>query len=505
MKSLYKQIIKSKSGEDIPLFFNDRPMHSKYSPVKEAENFGADTNPQSQFTVILGLGGGYHIEAFRKKHPTHKIVVIEESEIDIAYLSKINCVKNLQNDKSISIISKEKTADTILNKYLPAIYGGINILCHRAWYDNNKETADMLINLLNSLIKKISQDYSVQCHFGFIWQKNIISNLQILNQNNFEPLKIDSKKTAAIIAAGPSLDYTIKELIENRENYFIIATDTALSTLCKYRIKIDSVVSIDGQNISYKHFTGFVDNSTIFAFDLQSNFNAVNFAKQVSSRIIFFKSGHPFSTFAESCCSNIPFINLDCGAGTVTIAAIDFAKEIGFTDFKVFGADFSYINNKPYAKGTYLDPLYRQNENKVFPAENLFTNLLFRTEISKEKNIIKTETLNLYKETFINWIIKNDMTFSYQSHIYFIKSKNNTVSGNSIYSPHINFESLKSKLISEENSLNKLNDFQIYDEALTNQLIISLLPYISYLRTKDNSLSFSQTVKLALSKILEYT
>lgn len=497
--NLYSEIIKSKTNEAIPLFYNNKSMHSKYAPLKEAESFGNDIKIGAFYTIILGLGGGYHIESFINRYPDHKILVIEESIDDINFLKKIDCVENLIKNKSLIISDKQTFKDKLIQSYLPAIFGGINILCHRAWYDNNKESADKIIIEINDLLKVISKDYSVQCHFGLIWQKNIISNLSLLNKIKNQNVPFDTSKTAAIIAAGPSLDSTIFKIKDNRNKYFIFATDTSLSSLNKNGIKPDAVVSIDGQNISYKHFVGYSHSDTIYIFDLQSNFNAVNYVSSFTNNIIFTKSGHPFCNLVEQFCDK-SFINMDSGAGTVTIAAIDFANSAGFKNFEVFGADFSYINNKPYTKGTYLDILYRYNENKIQSSENLFTNLLYRTEVLRDKNIIKTDVLESYKRTFIQWIESKHYLYKLDNNIYYVNSQNNKDNIIDFSTPIIKFSEFKDFILNELNIIHS-TDVINYE----NPFIISLLPFVSYLRNINSDLNFSKAVKLALSKILEYT
>lgn len=499
MNSLYNEIATAKSNEKIPLFQNNKSMHSKYSPVREAENFGAEIHSGANYTVILGLGGGYHVESFYNRHPDHIIMVIEESQADIDFLIQIECVKKLYNNHSILITSKENFQQSLLNSYIPAFHGGINILCHRAWYDNNKISADEILSKLDQSIKYISKDFSVQSHFGLIWQKNILSNLKIMNDTQNKTIPFDTSKTAAIIAAGPSLDLTISNIIKERSKYYIFATDTSLSVLNLNNIKPDAVISIDGQNISYKHFVGYTNPETTYIFDLQANFNAVNYVSKYSSNIIFIKSGHPFCNYAEPF-SESAITKIDCGAGTVTIAAIDFAKKAGFTEFEVYGADFSYRNNKPYTKGTYLDTIYRLNENKLYASENLFTNLLYRTEIIRNKNIIETEILNSYKTTFIEWINSYNLKYVYENSIYKISADNKDLKINEIKTLKFDYTNFAKLLNSDAK--------KITESDLTNinePLILSLLPFISYLRTKNPTLTFSEAVKLALSKILEYT
>lgn len=492
--SLYKELITAKDGSVIPVFSSGKTMHSKYSPLREAETFGNDINPGSLFTVILGLGGGYHISSFADKHPDHFIIAVEESEAAISFLKEIKCNIQISNLKNIIITTPSELSQALKKYYLPSVYGGINILSNRPWHEENKELSDKIIKTINETLKEISRDYSVQCHFGLIWQKNILSNLKTLSKTN---LNIDTDKTAAIIAAGPSLDSTIDRILSDRAKYYIIATDTALSVLSKRKIKIDAAVSIDGQNISYKHFVGNCNQETLFIFDLQANFNAVNYVSTISDKILFVKSGHPLCTLAEKY-STGSFTEITSGAGTVTIAAIDFARKAGFKKFEVYGADFSYINNKPYTKGTYLDILYRYDEDKTFPAENLFTHLLYRTEINKKENVIHTEVLDLYKSTFIDWINTNNLKWSFENDIYVINSP--AINKSSLCpNPVFNFSAFIADIKAVYEKIKNLKRIEYSD-----LVIISILPYVSYLRTKNKEISFENAVKLALSNILEY-
>ena len=72
-----------------------------------------------------------------------------------------------------------------------------------------------------------------------------------------------------------------------------------------------------------------------------------------------------------------------------------------FNDIEFFGADFSYLNGKPYAKGTYLDNLYAIKSSRITNTETAFTKLLYRTElINIEKNKYTTKILESYNFIF---------------------------------------------------------------------------------------------------------
>ena len=63
--------------------------------------------------------------------------------------------------------------------------------------------------MVQEKIDSLSADFSVQSHFGKIWQRNILVNTRFLD-GTF-PDRINPEKTAAIVAAGPSLDRSIEK------------------------------------------------------------------------------------------------------------------------------------------------------------------------------------------------------------------------------------------------------------------------------------------------------
>ena len=131
-------------------------------------------------------------------------------------------------------------------------------------------------NQIKLSLEKISADFSVQAHFGKIWQSNIMKNLKLASKISSKTAGGGNKKKAAVIAAGPSFDETINLLLKH-DDYYIISTDTAFSTLLKYGLIPDAVISLDGQTVSFNHYLNKnlkQLNQTEFYFDLSANFSA---------------------------------------------------------------------------------------------------------------------------------------------------------------------------------------------------------------------------------------
>ena len=409
----YSQIIEAKDGNLIPLCKNARTaqesaLHSKYNPIREAEGFSAAVDEACTFFVVLGLAGGYHVKKLLEKCPHCTVLVVENSTSDFDFLMQIPLVKELSLEKHVIFSDSAHIEADLLSHYKPALHGNLTILPLRQWESLFSETAALIREKINATIKLLAADYSVQSHFGKIWQKNILSNLSLAEKTaSFAEVKksIDTNRTAAIIAAGPSLNESIQKLSQNRADYFIIATDTAFSVLTKHGLQSDAVVSIDGQQVSHQHYMEHFPEKTIFMFDLCANASSVRHAVQSSRTVLFAETGHPLAQYASLYTGKRSFIHLEAGSGTVTIAAASFAQKAGFSDIEFFGADFSYIDGLPYARGTYFESQFYSRANRLSTAEHAYSALMYRTPtIRLSEHKISTEILEAYKSSLAEFM-----------------------------------------------------------------------------------------------------
>ena len=181
----------------------------------------------------------------------------------------------------IHFCSLDQLENFLIQNFLPAKFGDLKIIEQRAWVNENSEQIQKINSILNKTIGIISADFSVQAHFGKIWTSNIINNSKLAEKYNsteeYKKIISNNHKKALIAGAGPSLDKTLDTVIQNKRNdYYIIATDTAGLSLTRRGIIPDVVVSIDAQAVSYNHFISpNINQNTIYAFDLCSNFSAV--------------------------------------------------------------------------------------------------------------------------------------------------------------------------------------------------------------------------------------
>lgn len=496
-ESIYSNTIISKTGLEIPVLKNGKTIESRYNPEREADGQILQFEEGSAFFLVIGIGSGILIKKLLENIPSARIIAVEYSDCDLSFLMNLPVVKDLSENDFVSFATNKKLCDTLCANYLPSRDGNISIYENRVWASENKDKHLEIKKQINLALTKIKSDFSVQAHFGKIWQKNIVKNLKLASKNklSFFLTQSELKKKAAVIAAGPTLDKTINKL--NSDEYYIIATDTAFSALLKNHIIPDCVVSLDGQEVSLNHFMRLGLRGltkTTFFFDLCSNFTAAKKICDKKLRLFYFTSGHPLSEYASLTAKN-SFLPLYSGSGTVTISAVDLALKLGFSKIDVFGADFSYSSGKSYTKGTYLDSLYAKASSRILSTEKQFASLMFRTELKKTKNnTYTTNILESYKESLENYLKNMNLNFINSDDLYRITlTKNDS-------------EKLSVKNLICETAVQNFNYEEFIKKLKREGSYIHLLPYIAWLRKKMNfaSCSFEDLCKLATESLVSY-
>ncbi len=480
--SIYSEIILSKTGLEIPLLKNNKSIDSRYDPLRESQRLAQSLNEDTHFVIVIGIASGIFIQTLLESRKNLFVLALEKSQADLDFLKKLPLIQKIQEEKRLAFCSLDDFENKIIELYVPAFYGNLQVIEQRGWVMENPDCIDFIKAAINRACGIVSADFSVQSHFGKLWQHNILCNLKTIDKT-YKYKVFPQEKTALVLAAGPSLDKEIQSLLKNPDSYYIIASDTALSILAAYKIIPDAVISIDGQNVSNVHF---IHNSkedfskTLFLFDLCANSSAVKTVVKNNYRFNFFISGHPFCQFVNTN-YKLGLPDIFSGAGTVTISAVDFAIKVGFKNIIVAGADFSYSNGKPYAKGTYLDRLYNQNSNRLGSSQQLFNKLEFRTELIKNEKGFTTKVLEAYRTSFENYLEGN-----------FVKENNLYKISNSLNKPVLSFydnskiqgQDILSQLKELYKNKNPAAEYNtIYDLSKSD---ICLLPLISWLRNHDS-------------------
>jgi hypothetical protein len=394
------KFLESRSGLSIPALLDSagaaHPLHSLVDPRKEGSRL-VSTLGNEGFIVIFGLGGAFHVEAALERPETSCVTVIDFDIHGVAELLKSCEYIGVFNDPRFRLLvdpGAEALKKHLLERYKPAICGGIAVLPLRTRTDLGQPLFNDAVFHIKSAIEAVSADYSVQAYFGKRWFSNIIRNLPRAEQILPALPPIHS---AAICAAGPSLDEALPLLKEKKKRPFIIAVDTALPSLLGAGLEPDAVVSIDCQHISYYHFMAGLPEHTLLFLDLASP----PLVASRSAAPYFFSGGHPLTRYLSRRWRPLP--ELDTSGANVAYAALSLAEYLGARNIDLYGADFSYPEGNTYARGSYIRSLFENRQTRNKPLESLHSAFLYRTPLSRQNGegdswYYETKAMTMYRE-----------------------------------------------------------------------------------------------------------
>ncbi len=495
---VYSDVIKAKNGDDVPLFSDGKPVHSRYNPRGEKICIQDDFEGCA---VVVGIGAGYHLESLLSDSRISLLICVERDEESLEFCKKIGFVNHLAENDKIRLCTFDSFKSVFMESYMPVLHRNLTVAYLNSWRLHNEDASVMFSEIFRESVSLVSSDFSVQSHFGRLWHRNIFMNLKKNVKIDFHA---DASLCAAVVAAGPTLDSSVQKIKSRRNHYFVISTDTSYGTLILNGILPDVVVSIDAQHVSCEHFLS-VENrkdgeNTLFVFDVASSPEAVDHVMEKGWDVFFVRSNHPLSAILSEY-AEIPLV--ESGSGTVTIAACDFARLAGFREIELFGADFSYSGGKPYAKGNYLEKKFNSVSGRMQNGETLFASLMYRTELFKNDKMVFSDfngcsyasrVLKSYERTMLEWAEK---------HSFSLKKNNlcNACNRKSLLSENLDSCARERFVADYVSELGKLVDVMKSGKIpFGNSFFFSVLPYIS----ARKNCSFFDALKLAYNDTLRY-
>lgn len=306
---------------------NNKHIHSKYDPEKEAINFIKSKKNLMNEKVILvyGIGLGYHIEEILKiKSENSKVYVFEANDDLIEACRKYNKILNFDKFR---LVTYKENFFIRLNECLALVN---DIIVHKP----SLETIKIYNNKLYEIINHYERERFL-----------ILKNKDILVQNKKCNLKINSKKIEEIfkdfnfekwivIAAGPSLDNDIKLLKSKKKEYKLIAVGTVVKTLLKNGITPDLIVIIDGMEIVKCQLQGISKLEVPLCF------------LQTASRWAVREYQGPRCIFTND---DDDDNRIETGK-TVAVAAMSIAIKCGAKNIVMLGQDLAFVNGKSHMK-----------------------------------------------------------------------------------------------------------------------------------------------------------
>ncbi len=263
-------IEKSKDGNDI-LLINDKYIHSKFTPLKEANDFNFKG---VNLIVIFGIGFAYHVNNIIRNNPDSFFIIFEpihdiydlsqkyiDKKLFETHKNKICFLRNIDTEIIFSFIKNNFCSEMRIKTFSNLGYKSLFSDLEAEYFDTIKMNFETVI-----------QNILTESNFIPLWTKNFLLNIRNLeNFPFFNPKKQDlGTNVAVIVCAGPSLKNDLKNIKENRNKITIFAVDTAIKPLIESEIIPDFIVSLDGQYYSIDDFVKNMHNDTALLLDAVS-------------------------------------------------------------------------------------------------------------------------------------------------------------------------------------------------------------------------------------------
>jgi hypothetical protein len=357
------------------------PLHSLYDPMGESRKLMAGMR-NAGCIVILGMGAGFAVAASLEEGGESSVLVIEKDPSTLrALLEHLPIATILEHPRVTVTAGLEGIRPALLSSWLPALMGGLATAPLRSWCEREHPFFTAATDELRKIVDEVRADYSVQAHFGKRWFSNMLLNMERAESNAPDLSEVTK---AHVIAAGPSLENQLAMLAAAEAAGFLLASDTSLPALRRAGIQPDGVLSIDCQNHGYHHFLQGMPEKTALFLDLASP----PLLARASARLTFTASSHPFAAYLDARWKRFP--KIDTSGGNVTHAAVSLACRLGAHTITVYGADFSYPDGKPYARGTYLFDLFDSRQTRLSPSESRFFSFVHRSADTKKELVGKS-------------------------------------------------------------------------------------------------------------------
>jgi len=314
-------------------------LHSKYNPVKEAQQFMDLNFIPEHIHILFGFGSGYIVDAFLKKRNQEKLIVIEPILTEDIYMEEENIILvSTEDNKEIkeaifSLFNMSHNVKILLSpnydKICPEIYKDfLTIVNEKLSLEKVNE------NTLRTMSRQ--------------WQENYIMNLQYLGIDD-SIVKLDTYTNAPVViaAGGPSLTKQLPLLKRVRKKIILIAAGSTINTLAAEDIEPDYIISIDGHINNYHHFRDLYFKNATYIYSLYSHFKIRN---SFEKKAYYFLSESAKDLNCHLSRISEESIILLKGGGSVAHFAFSFANYISSGPIAMIGQDLAFTNNQTHAE-----------------------------------------------------------------------------------------------------------------------------------------------------------
>lgn len=340
-------------------------IHSRYDPKRDAERTIEDVQAfRKTGCVFAGLGLAYLPELYAQKYPLAPIILVEPDVFLFALCLKVRPLTTLLSHENLIIVvgASAREALNLLEKLdmceIPVHATPAITVANPLW-----------LSEFEAIRKRSREKKEINANtlkrFGDLWLKNMCKNLKEMRDRDGIGLFADTFRDipVLILAAGPSLDRILGDLVTLRKQCLIIAVDTAVRACVRAGVEPDFIMLVDPQYWNYRHLDGIACNKSILITESAAWPAVFRFKCRA---IHLCSSLFPLGKFLETRTR----IKGELGAGgSVSTTAWDFARHLGCRNIIMAGLDLGFPDKKTHFTGSIFEERTHVSSQRFAPAE----------------------------------------------------------------------------------------------------------------------------------------
>ncbi len=407
------QLTKSKTG-DPTLELDGVWIHSRFDPKKEAERFATELphDGSERIYLLFGAGLGYILPYLIEREKV-TIIWMEPHQFFIKEAFQIFDFSKPLLEGKLILITGEGLEDQLSEAVKGKGTHPISFVPHRGSWQWRESDYLKLRHTAEQMFHKKDVNLATLTRFEKIWAKNICYNLPELSK--FRPISdlfgIAEGISIVVCGAGPSLSESIPELTKYRNQFLLLAVDTALPILTSFGVDPDLIFSVDPQALNSQYLEDYSGDG-ILIFDPTSTYLSLRLDKGPNKGFVT-SSPFPLIGLLERTgngeIGSVPF------GGSVSTNAASLATLMGAKSVFLVGQDLSFTKGLAHSKGAVLEERLNYLESRKFRREKHNYKQLFALPQKKVtgnlgETYITNEKMLIFKKWFEDHAKENPWT-----------------------------------------------------------------------------------------------
>ncbi len=339
------------TGRGFSVLYNGTHLYSKYNPKKNIlTQIDRLTIEESTLIICFSPVLGYGLSELLEKLPNSSFVLGLEYDQSLMRFSSEHIPSNVLDDSRFSYI-RTNTVSQVLKKIeqLPLFpfKKSITITCS-AGIKTNPVFYENVQKYTNELLSRFWINRLTLIQLGRNYAHNIFRNLiSYFESPNFYFLtgKERINKPILVVAAGPSLDTSREFIIQNREQFFLLAVDAAATALLP-EITPDGIVIVESQYWIDDAFIGIKKNDIPLFADITASPRVL---RGIKSPVYLFCTLYTSAFFLQNLISQLRLLVLE-PLGSVGLTALTLSLQLSDTPVFHTGLDFSWGGGFTHAR-----------------------------------------------------------------------------------------------------------------------------------------------------------